>query len=91
MFDYAFHVDGLLESNFGPRIYKDAQGSYHDHILTFKADFNILDTKNSLQVTKLLTANQTQPWYPELVVFEQMELQTSNLEKEEQFNWADNG
>ncbi|KAK1760178.1 putative copper amine oxidase [Echria macrotheca] len=78
------------QSNFGPRIYEGTQGSFHDHILTFKADFDILDTKNSLQVTELKVVNQSQPWFPELGVFEQMELETSVMAEEQQFNWAPN-
>ncbi|KAK3312611.1 copper amine oxidase [Apodospora peruviana] len=109
MFDYAFHLDGSIETEvrasgylqsspyyksqgrFGPRISQGTQGSYHDHILNFKADFDILDTKNSLQVTELVVVNQTQPWYEELGTFEQMEFNTTVMETEKQFNWAANG
>ncbi|KAK5653745.1 hypothetical protein OQA88_7901 [Cercophora sp. LCS_1] len=79
------------QSSFGPRIHEGTQGSYHDHVLTFKADFDILDTKNSLQVTDLIVKNQTQPWFPELGTFEQMELEASLMKEEQQFNWAANG
>ncbi|KAK3317348.1 copper amine oxidase [Cercophora scortea] len=79
------------QSRFGPRIQQGTQGSYHDHILTFKADFDIVDTQNSLQVTELVTVNQTQPWYPELGSFAQMELNTTLMQTEQQFNWAPNG
>jgi primary-amine oxidase len=63
-------------------------------VLTFKADFDILNTKNSLQVTNLFVKNQSHPWFPELGTFEQMELHAHNMkeeQKEEQmFNWAPN-
>jgi len=78
------------QSNFGPRVYKGTQGSFHDQILTFKADFDILDTANSLEVTGLKVVNQSQPWFPELGVFEQMELVASTMTEEQQFNWAPN-
>ncbi|KAM7198289.1 putative copper amine oxidase [Rhypophila sp. PSN 637] len=78
------------QGRFGPRIYQSTQGSYHSHILNFKADFDILDTKNSLEVTELIVANQTQPWFPELGVFEQMELSQSYMQEEKMFNWAAN-
>ena len=78
------------QSNFGPRVYQGTQGSFHDHILTFKADFDILDTANSLEVTELKVVNQSQPWFPELGVFEQMELVASTMTEEQQFNWAPN-
>ena len=108
MFDYAFHLDGSIETSvrasgylqsspyyksqarFGPRVYQGTQGSFHDHILTFKADFDIVGTNNSLQVTEIAVVNQTQPWYAELGTFEQMELKASNMATEQQFNWAPN-
>ncbi|KAI1396333.1 amine oxidase catalytic domain-containing protein [Hypoxylon fuscum] len=92
-------ASGYLQSSFyfrdqgawGPRIQEATQGSLHDHVLTWKADFDILDTENSLQVTELKTVNTTQPWWPELGEFEQITLESYNLEKEQQFSWADNG
>lgn len=79
------------QGRFGPRIQRATQGSIHDHVITFKADFDILDANNSLQVTELKAVQQSQPWFPELGTFEQLELQTSMMEKEQQFNWAPNG
>ncbi|KAB5577993.1 copper amine oxidase [Coniochaeta sp. 2T2.1] len=79
------------QDKFGPRIYQGTQGSLHDHVVTFKADFDIVDAANSLQVTDLVVANQTQPWFEELGIFEQMELNTTNMATEQQFDWAANG
>ena len=79
------------QSRFGPRVYQGTQGSLHDHILTFKADFDLLGQKNSLEVTDLKVVNQSQPWFPEFGTFEQMELETSTMKTEQQFNWAANG
>lgn len=79
------------QTNFGARVGLGTQGSFHDHILSWKADFDIISTKNSLQRTDLIVVNQTQPWFPELGEFEQMELKAYNMEKEQQFNWAQNG
>ncbi|KAB5545872.1 copper amine oxidase [Coniochaeta sp. 2T2.1] len=79
------------QDKFGPRIYQGTQGSLHDHVVTFKADFDIVDAANSLQVTDLVVANQTQPWFEELGIFEQMELNTANMAVEQQFDWAANG
>ncbi|KAJ9649717.1 hypothetical protein H2201_001862 [Coniosporium apollinis] len=91
-------ASGYLQSSFyypdqgkwGPRIQQATQGSLHDHILTFKADFDILDTANSLRVSELIAANQSQSWFPELGEFEQMELNISYMQTEQQFNWAAN-
>ncbi|KAK0630517.1 copper amine oxidase [Bombardia bombarda] len=79
------------QGKYGPRISEGTQGSYHDHVLSFKADFDIVDAKNSLQSTELIVVNQTQPWFPELGIFEQMELNTTLMSTEKQFNWAPNG
>ncbi|KAJ4306629.1 hypothetical protein N0V88_001434 [Collariella sp. IMI 366227] len=79
------------QSNFGPRVHDSTQGSYHDHVLTFKADFDILSTANSLQKTTLTVVNQTQPWFPELGTFPQMTLQSETLPTESQLNWPANG
>lgn len=78
------------QGKWGPRVHQGTQGSLHDHVITFKADFDIVDTKNSLQVSELQAVNVTQPWYPELGSFEQMEMNIYNMEKEQQFNWAPN-
>jgi primary-amine oxidase len=91
-------ASGYLQSSFyypnssayGPRIQQATQGSLHDHILNYKADFDIVGTANSFQVSDLVVVNQTQPWFPELGEFEQMKLDISNLETEEAFNWAPN-
>ncbi|KAK1714588.1 LOW QUALITY PROTEIN: primary-amine oxidase [Colletotrichum acutatum] len=78
------------QEEFGPRIQEATMGSLHDHILTYKADFDILDTKNSLEVSELVLVNTSQPWYPELGSFEQMQLQKSTMTDEQQFNWQPN-
>lgn len=79
------------QGNWGPRIQEAVQGSLHDHVLTWKADFDILDSTNSLEATELRAATTEQPWWPELGAFEQIELNRYNLETEQQFNWPENG
>ncbi|CAM1508850.1 Fc.00g025890.m01.CDS01 [Cosmosporella sp. VM-42] len=78
------------QSKFGPRVQVATQGSLHDHVITYKADFDILGTNNSLEVSDLVLVNQTQPWFEELGEFEQMELNITTMETEQQFNWAPN-
>jgi primary-amine oxidase len=78
--EVSVRASGYLQSSFyyptqgkwGPRIQQATQGSLHDHIITFKGDFDLLGTGNSLQVSELKVVNQSQPWFPELGVFEQM-------------------
>ncbi|KAH6648202.1 primary-amine oxidase [Truncatella angustata] len=93
-------ASGYLQSSFyypnqndkwGPRVQEAVQGSLHDHVITWKADFDILDTENNLEVTEIRAAPTEQPWWPELGTFEQIELSRYNMETEQQFNWAENG
>ncbi|KAI1098905.1 copper amine oxidase [Jackrogersella minutella] len=92
-------ASGYLQSSFfykdqgawGPRIQEATQGSLHDHVLTWKADFDILGTENNLQVTELKTVNTTMPWWPELGEFEQIELDKHNVPTERELSWGDNG
>jgi primary-amine oxidase len=96
--EVSVRASGYLQSSFyyptqgkwGPRIQQATQGSLHDHIITFKGDFDIVGTGNSLQVSELKASNQSQPWFPELGVFEQMVMDVSMMEEEQQFNWAAN-
>ncbi|KAF1974219.1 amine oxidase catalytic domain-containing protein [Bimuria novae-zelandiae CBS 107.79] len=91
-------TSGYLQSSFyypdqqkwGPRIQQATQGSLHDHIITFKGDFDIVVTAKSLQVSELKAVNQSQPWFPELEEFEKREMEIANMETEQQFNWATN-
>jgi primary-amine oxidase len=78
------------QAKFGPRIQQATQGSLHDHIVTYKADFDIVGAANSLQVSELVAVNQSQPWFPELGEFEQMEMNITYMGEEQQFNWAPN-
>ncbi|KAI0893413.1 copper amine oxidase [Annulohypoxylon nitens] len=97
--EISVRASGYLQSSFfykdqgawGPRIQEATQGSLHDHVLTWKADFDILDTANNLQVTALKAVNQTQPWWPELGSFEQIALETYNISTERELSWAENG
>ncbi|EXJ93710.1 hypothetical protein A1O1_02103 [Capronia coronata CBS 617.96] len=97
-FEVTVRASGFLQSSFyypdqkkfGPRIAPATQGSLHDHILTWKADFDVIDTANSFEISDLVVVNQSQPWFPELGEFEQFEMNTTYLETEERFNLAPN-
>ncbi|GAB7358237.1 hypothetical protein MBLNU230_g0388t1 [Neophaeotheca triangularis] len=97
--EVAARASGYLQSSFyypdqksfGPRIQEGTMGSLHDHVLTFKADFDVITPgSNSLQVSELETINVTQPWFPELGEFEMFDLNISYMQEEQQFNWGDN-
>lgn len=46
----------LLFIHYGFKIHDSLSGSMHDHVLTFKADFDILGTKNSVQKVEFVPA-----------------------------------
>lgn len=48
--DYGYHIHDVLS------------GSMHDHVLNFKADFDILGTENTMQLTTVVPVSQTYPW-----------------------------
>lgn len=78
-------------SRWGPRVQQGTQGSFHEHVLTFKADFDLIDTANSLQQTRVVVKNQSQPWFKNLGYFSQIELETSMVETETRTDYASNG
>lgn len=48
--DYGFHIHEFLS------------GSLHDHVMTFKADFDIYGGKNSVQKVEVVPATVEYPW-----------------------------
>lgn len=44
---------------YGFNIHDNLSGSMHDHVLTFKADFDILGEKNSLQKVEFVPTTET--------------------------------
>lgn len=44
--------------NLDPGVQVATQSSLHDHVIAYKADFNVLGTNNSLEVSDLIIANQ---------------------------------
>lgn len=43
---------------YGFKIHDNLSGSLHDHVLTFKADFDILGEKNSLQKVEFVPTSE---------------------------------
>ena len=46
-------------NDYGFNIHDNLSGSMHDHVLTFKADFDILGEKNSFQKVEFVPAQET--------------------------------
>ncbi|KAH7305808.1 copper amine oxidase [Stachybotrys elegans] len=78
--DYGFHIHDFLS------------GSMHDHVLNFKADFDILGTNNTVQTMDVVPVTTAYPW-SNGKVFNTMQVQRKFLENENhgRFNWGYNG
>lgn len=48
------------EGQWGPRISDTLTGTLHTHVMNFKVDFDIIDTKNTLLKSELVIENITQ-------------------------------
>lgn len=77
-------------SPFGYRVNEVLSGSFHDHVLNFKADFDIAGQKNRVTNTALKAANHTYPWDPETVYSTKIK-ERAVIEDETYLNWADAG
>ncbi|KAL8297324.1 hypothetical protein RB597_006424 [Gaeumannomyces tritici] len=84
-------VDEKDAWDYGFRIRKDLSGSMHDHVLNFKADLDILGTKNSLFKTQFVPHQEVYPWSNGEVV-NTMKVERSFVANEDQgkINWAPN-
>jgi primary-amine oxidase len=77
--EYGFHIHDFLS------------GSIHDHTLTFKADFDIFGTKNSVQKVEFVPISTTYPWSQGRIhnTFKASRSFLSN-ESSSSINWAEN-
>ncbi|KAK5165228.1 uncharacterized protein LTR77_009326 [Saxophila tyrrhenica] len=49
--------------DYGYQIHDALSGSMHDHVLNYKADFDILGKANSFQMTTFVPTMETYPWH----------------------------
>ncbi|TGZ78443.1 copper amine oxidase [Ascodesmis nigricans] len=77
--------------DYGYKIGDHLSGSMHDHVLTFKADFDILGTKNTFEKTAIVSKKIDYPWSKE--ARNTMVLERSFVESEDEgkINWPTNG
>ena len=75
--DYGFHIHDYLS------------GSLHDHVLTFKADIDILGTKNSIQKVDIVPTTTTYPWSNGRS-YNTFKAPISFLATESSINWSEN-
>jgi primary-amine oxidase len=74
--------------DYGFKIHDQLSGSLHDHVINFKADFDILGTKNSVQLIDQVPFTTTYPW-SQGVEYNTMKLERRFLETEDEgrFDW----
>lgn len=48
--------------DYGYQIHEALSGSIHDHVLNYKADFDILGTENTMQATTFVPTTEYYPW-----------------------------
>ena len=75
--DYGFHIHDYLS------------GSLHDHVLTFKADLDVMGTKNSVQKIEFVPETTEYPW-SQGIAHETFKTSRSFLSNESSVNWAEN-
>jgi primary-amine oxidase len=77
---------------YGYKIHDNLSGSMHDHVLNFKADFDIQGTNNTVAVVNQVPVSTTYPW-SNGKVRNTMKLEKSYIESEDQSRlfWGANG
>ncbi|KAH7394285.1 putative copper amine oxidase [Pyrenochaeta sp. MPI-SDFR-AT-0127] len=78
--------------DYGFKIHDNLSGSLHDHVLTFKADFDILGEKNSVQKVEFVPTTEEYIWNKGKKR-NTMKVRRSFVsnEDESKINWAPNG
>ena len=78
--DYGYHIHDFLS------------GSMHDHVLNFKADFDVLGVNNTVELSTAKPVVRSYPWSgnkPRNTML--LERSTIDSEESSRFNWAPNG
>lgn len=78
--------------DYGFQIHDSLSGSMHDHVLNFKADFDILGTANSVELIAMVPTTAAYSW-SKGKTRNTMKLERSFIESEDtsRFNWGPNG
>ena len=81
----------LKNSDYGYHIHDGLSGSMHDHVLTFKADVDVLGTKNSFAQHTFTAVQQEYSWSNHTRSTMKLERQFIQNEDESKLNWVPNG
>ncbi|KAJ5139695.1 membrane copper amine oxidase, partial [Penicillium atrosanguineum] len=76
--------------DFGYKIHDALSGSMHDHVLNFKADFDILGVNNTMELVHQVPTTQTFAWSNQTRNTMKLERSHIKSEMESRFNWAAN-
>ena len=85
------HASGYIQANYyrpddegrwGPRVAETIAGTLHTHVMNFKADFDLINEKNTMVKTEIVLENVTQPWFDES--FEMMRYNITDVETEDE-------
>ncbi|KAE9570048.1 hypothetical protein CGMCC3_g13897 [Colletotrichum fructicola] len=76
--------------DYGYNIHDHLSGSMHEHVINFKADFDILGTRNTVRIVRNVPVKQVYPW-SNGKMRSTMQLQRSFIinEDESRLNWDD--
>ncbi|KAM0297109.1 hypothetical protein ACHAPM_009978 [Fusarium culmorum] len=84
----AFYADN---EDYGFKIHDSLSGSLHDHVITFKADFDILGEKNSLQKIDIKPSTEKYKWSDQTRNTMKAVKSFIDNEDEAKINWSPNG
>lgn len=78
--------------DYGFKIHDQLSGSMHDHVINFKADFDLFGVNNTIQLMDQVPVTTTYPW-SKGKVFNTMKVERSFIDNEDQgkLDWKFNG
>lgn len=76
---------------YGYQINDQLSGSMHDHVLHYKADFDILGTANTMEMTTFTPTTETYPWADKPRNTMKLKREILKSEDDSQLFWAPNG
>lgn len=86
-------ASGYIQANYyrpedggywGPRVQETITGTLHTHVMSIKADFDLINANNTFLKTDIVVENMTAPWFPEIGEFEMMRYNFTELQTEDE-------
>ena len=79
----------IKNEDYGYKIHDQLSGSMHDHVLNFKADFDIMGTSNTMVKHQVVAKNVDYPWSNTTRSTMHLERSCIKSEDEGKVNWGD--